>query len=170
MEKLTKNWEVGLKDNFNSIYSFFKKMEIMESPTFSFPNGIEGTLNEIFDKGRILVGKQDEFIRGLCGYFHGIPKMKKDFSFEFENKNVAYVYFLVTEKNFRKNFPFGEIVSAISKQALVDGHDELRFKAYRDNNILLNKLYSRFAEKIGVEKNTQNKWTNLYSANPKNFI
>ena len=164
------SWQVASKLDKEKILEFFQRMDSQVNPPFSkLPHGLEGTIDLLYTNGKNLIAKVDQEVVGLLGYFKGIPRLTESKDFIFDSKNIAYVYAFVVNPDNRGRLTF-DAVSFLGNETLKDKCNEIRFKAYKENNDLINRFYSRFANILSEEINTQGKICNLYSTTPDRLI
>lgn len=143
----------------DKVIAFLKKNDKeLAVPVSQFPWWIEGTVNLFFQKGKIIVWeKQDEIIWLLWITFWEPSK-------NYENVEIWYLYLLLINKASRWK---KDIVVWFFKKLLEEMRDKgiktIRFKA--DATVSYNnRLYSKFANTIWCQKNTQWIDCNLYEA------
>lgn len=164
------SWQVASKSDKEKTLEFFQKMDSQVNPPFSkLPHGLEGTIDSLYSNGKNLIAKVDQEVVGLLGYFKGIPRLTETNDFVFDSKNIAYVYAFVVNPNNRGRLTF-DAIPILGTETLKDNCNEIQFKAYKEDNELINRFYSRFANVISEEINTQGKICNVYSTTPDRLM
>lgn len=161
-----KTWKIATDDDLEPTLAFFETVKDMTDPPFTtYPHGLRGTLEMLLAEGKLLVAEVDRRqIVGLLGYFHGTPRLQGDGSFLYEQPEIAYIYCFVVGTAWRN--PYSYLAVPFLAQCLAaDGHAEARFRTYRDNNDLINRLYRKHGYFIREETNLQGAKSNLYGAN-----
>lgn len=189
-----KTWKIAAAADLEPTLAFFETVKDMTDPPFTtYPHGLKGTLEILLAEGRLLVAEIEQNdaddhidadaqaeiagpaaasstgrIVGLLGYFHGTPRLRSDGGFNFEDPEVAYVYCFVVGPAWRNPWSY-LAVPFLAKCLLADGHTEARFRTYRDNNDLVNRLYRKHGYFIREETNLQGAKSNLYGADVRTW-
>lgn len=169
-----KGWKIATGEDLEATYRFFYEFRDATNPPFStYPHGIRGTLEVLLSDGKLLIAEDETDgetnVVGLLGYFHGTPHLESDGSFTYRDREIGYVYCFVIAPEHRHPYSY-QAVPFLAKCLLEDGHEEARFRTYRDNNDLINKLYRKHGTFVREETNIQGAKANLYSANVRNWM
>lgn len=167
-------WKIAENADLDRAFEFFETVKDMTDPPFStYPHGLKGTLERLLADGRLLLadapGERGPQVVGLLGYFHGTPRLREDGLFDYVDPEVGYVYFFVVAREWRNPYSY-HAVPFLASCLLADGHEEARFRTYRDNNDLINKLYRKHGYFIREETNIQGAKANLYGAKVRLWV
>ncbi len=173
-----KKWKIAVKSDLEPALAFFETVKDLTDPPFTtYPHGLRGTLELLLAEGRLLVADAAEDalpeprprIVGLLGYFHGTPRLGEDGGFRYEGPHIGYVYCFVVDPEWRNPYSY-LAVPFLAQCLLADGHEEARFRTYRDNNDLINRLYRKHGRFIREETNLQGAKSNLYGADVRTWV
>ncbi len=168
--KESSEWRIGTEEDLEKAQAFFYSVRNEITPPFSsYPHGIQGTIELLLAEGRLLLGIKDKKIVGLLGYFHGIPKLNSGGGFDYSETKTAYIYCFVIAPEHRGPFSF-TLLPVLGKNIIADGHVEARFKAFKENNKLINRLYRQYGRLVCEEANMQGIMSNVYSGDPFSWV
>ncbi len=166
-------WKIATTADYDAAYAFFDSVKDATNPPFStYPGGIRGNLESVLTHGTLLAAEAEtEGVReivGLLGYFHGVPRFESGKLAGFTEPEVGYVYYFVIAPAHRHPLSY-RLVPFLARCMLADGHEEARFRTYRDNNDMINKLYRKHGTFLREETNVQGVSANLYMANVREW-
>ena len=90
-------WKLVEENALDNVKTYFIKATKDVKPLFDFPQTPKKTIDELFEKGKILVAKNSESIVGIVAYFRGVPKVENN-TIICEDEKIAHVYCFTIDK------------------------------------------------------------------------